>query len=304
MKLIKPYFEIIEQESGLEGIYKQIELAGRTCYKSEDKITKDSSIEFVQRMINSKHTAMLEHGTVYLKIPSMYAYNGFNDDWIHENYSNNPYSIVNFKNDNYFITTNYRVLIENNWLDDLQYLCEPTEFHTKRISVKFVCDRGVSHEIVRHRKFSFAQESTRYCNYSKKNKFGNEITYIIPSWLDYSIKDGDVYSYNTHIDLWQKSEDANTSNFLQSIAFAEKNYIILISNGWKPQQARAVLPNSLKTEIIVTGFIPDWIHFFRLRSNIAETGAPHPQMEELVTPLMKEFINLGYITEQDVEVIK
>lgn len=142
------------------------------------------------------------------------------------------------------------------------------------------------------RVFSFAQESTRYCNYSK-DKFGNELTFIIPCWID-SIKDSDIYSYDTHIDLWQKSEDANTSNFLQSIAWSEKNYLTLLHNGWKPQQARAVLPNALKTELVMTGFVSDWEHFFDLRA-LGTTGAPHPQAKELAEPLMKEFERRGLL---------
>lgn len=160
MKLINSSFEILEQKPGLQGIYKQIELAGRTCYKSLDKITKDSAKDFVDRMINSKHYAMLEHGTVYLI-----------ERWkegmeIKPKYDNNPYSkvkVVNFYGETWkYITTNLRVLVENDWLDDLQYICEPTEYHERRITVRFTTDRGVSHEFVRHRVFSFAQESTRY----------------------------------------------------------------------------------------------------------------------------------------------
>lgn len=147
MKLIKPYFEIIEQESGLEGIYKQIELAGRTCYKSEDKITPDSAKGFVDRMIKSGHGAMLEHGTVYLYIHKDHAYNVIGNNWVTEQYLSNSYSVINIDSyGNYHITTNYRVLYENDWLEDLKYLCEPTEYHEKRITVKFICDRGVSHK--------------------------------------------------------------------------------------------------------------------------------------------------------------
>lgn len=165
MKLIKPYFEIIEQEPGLEGIYKQIELAGRTCYKSEDKITPDSAKGFVDRMIKSGHGAMLEHGTVYLKDTYDVSAIGSWRHSIGDKYSSNKYSVVNtdcicdFRG--IYVTTNFRVLVENNWLDDLKYLCEPTEYHEKRATVRFICDRGVSHEFVRHRVFSFAQESTR-----------------------------------------------------------------------------------------------------------------------------------------------
>lgn len=159
MKLCKPLFEIWEQSAGLEGVYKQIERVGRVCYKSEDKITEDSAKPFVDRMVKSGHGAMLEHGTVYLKITCK------NTDFttLCMFYGKNKYSVLNHSEDNkiYYITTNYRVLVENNHLSDLKYLCEPSEFHEKRITVYFVCDRGVSHEFVRHRVMSFAQESTR-----------------------------------------------------------------------------------------------------------------------------------------------
>lgn len=189
MRLIKPSFEILEQEPGIQGIYKQIERAGRTCYKSEDRITEDSAEKFVNMIKDRQHTAMLEHGTVYLKFNSAtnndsHSY-GYNWDLsrateeFDSKYTLNPYSKVAYEYGRIYVTTNYRVLYENNWLDDLKYLCEPTEYHEKRITVKFICDRGVSHEFVRHRVFSFAQESTRYCNYSK-DKFGNSISYIIP----------------------------------------------------------------------------------------------------------------------------
>lgn len=162
MRLIKPSIEILEQGSGIQGIYKQIEKAGRTCYKSENLITEDSAEKFVNMIKDRQHTAMLEHGTVYLYIHKDHAYNVIGDNWVTEQYLSNSYSVINTDSyGNYHITTNYRVLYENDWLDDLKYLCEPTEYHEKRITVKFICDRGVSHEFVRHRVFSFAQESTR-----------------------------------------------------------------------------------------------------------------------------------------------
>lgn len=154
MKLINSSVEIWEQEPGIEGILKQIERCGRVCYKSEDKITEGSAQKFVEMLIKRGHGAMLEQGTVYLKVLH------FSLTWM--KYGHNKYSMLNHSVDNYtYITTNYRVIIENNWLDDLQYLCEPTEYHEKRITAHFVCDRGISHELVRHRVFSFAQESTR-----------------------------------------------------------------------------------------------------------------------------------------------
>lgn len=163
MKLVKPSFEIWEQPSGLVGIYKQIERCGRVCYKSSNKITEDSAKPFVDRMIKSGHGAMLEHGTVYLKVPYSEAHSilPVDSDWVVDNYCSNPYSIVKGDGEDYYITSNYRVLVENGWLDDLKYSCEPTEYHERRVCVHFVCDRGVSHEFVRHRVMSFAQESTR-----------------------------------------------------------------------------------------------------------------------------------------------
>ncbi len=162
MKLVKPSFQILNQGPGLEGIYEAVERAGRTCYKSkrpEGKTAKD----FVDRMIASQHYAMLEHGTVYLMIPHEEAYSGFGDNWVHENYSTNPYSIVNSDNNgDFFVTTNYRVLVENGWLDDLQYLCEPTELHEKRVTVRFTADIHFYKDVTRHRVFSWAIESTRY----------------------------------------------------------------------------------------------------------------------------------------------
>lgn len=271
MKLIKPKFEIIEQAAGLDGMYKQIELAGRTCYKSEDKITADSAKGFVERMIKSGHGAMLEHGTVYLCFPMAYEH-------LYYRYGTNPYSFSYFSGSKEkgtwrgIVTTNLRVLVENNWMDDLKFLCEPTEYHEKRVTVRFTCDRGVSHEFVRHRVFSFAQESTRYCNYSK-DKFGNELTFIEPCWEWYSpTRDG-------------------FSEFRTSLVNAENTYLYLIEHGWKPQQARAVLPNALKTELVMTGFVSDWVHFFKLRN----ADSAHPQARELAKPLYEEFLNRKYI---------
>lgn len=297
MKLIKPSFEIWNQSAGLEGVYKQIERVGRVCYKSEDKITEDSAKPFVDRMIKSGHGAMLEHGTVYLLIQD----NDTTEYHIGE-YEKNPFTKVNAGNGAWWcVTTNLRVLVENDWMDDLQYLCEPTEYHERRITVHFVCDRGVSHEFVRHRVMSFAQESTRYCNYSK-DKFGNELTFIIPEWCP-EIREDSNKGWDP-CSMYDKL-------YLQHLQSAEDTYFALLrqwdervpdkryksgfrNNPWMPQQARAVLPNSLKTELVVTGFVSDWNHFFDLRAR-GTTGAPHPQAKELAEPLMEEFIARKYI---------
>ena len=154
MKLIEPSVELIEQEPGIEGIYKQIERAGRICYKSEDRITEDSAKKFVDMLIKNGHGAMLEHGTVYLKITIP------KKAWfktIVDKYYSNPYSKANNTFDDYdyhyFITTNYRVLVENGWLDDLRYLCEPTQYHQKRYTFHFVTSIGITREIIRHKSF-------------------------------------------------------------------------------------------------------------------------------------------------------
>ena len=147
MKLIKPYYTILEQGPGIEGVYKAIEEAGRTCYQSSHKIADGTAKEFVDRMIKSGHGAMLEHGTVYLYLPphspvTFYKYRD-NQYSIYKELrkGEQPIPVVHT-----FVTTNLRVLSENGWLDDLQYLCEPTEHHEKRIGVRFICDRGVSHK--------------------------------------------------------------------------------------------------------------------------------------------------------------
>lgn len=207
-----------------------------------------------------------------------------------------------------YVTLNYRHIIENHWLDDLKYLCEPTEYHEKRITVKFTMDRIGSQSFCRHRVFSFAQESTRYCNYSK-DKFGGDVTFIIPSWVnEEALPKGTIINHDDMGDLigeyyfhltgkeepyFKPWEITPEMNFITSLQISEQLYLELINQGWKPQQARQVLPNALKTELVMTGFVSDWKHFFRLRSRIAETGKPHPQAQELADPLMDEFVKRG-----------
>lgn len=291
MRLIKPSFEIKEQESGLNGVYKQIEWAGRHCYKSLDKITENSAKEFVDRMIKSGHGAMLEHGTVYLTIP--------NDSDLCLLLKMNPYTKCNPVEGICYITTNLRVLVEHKamWLID-KYLCEPTEHHERRYTVKFICDRGVSHEFVRHRVFSFAQESTRYCNYSK-DKFSNEITYICPCWLDYDrVQELTEIANRDNKEVYRMGHDESLSmeerglcSFVYDMSNHEHGYLFQISAGWKAQEARAILPNSLKTELVMTGFVSDWKHFFELRC----PGSAHPQARELAIPLQEKFKELKWV---------
>lgn len=209
MRLIESSVRIIPQDPGLEGIYKQCELAGRTAYKSEDRITEGSAKKFVEALIKLKHGAVLEHGTVYLAIPDHEPDEFGRLDYSSVcvgNYGANKYSRVKYRHytqepnetqkyycskiprTTTYVTTNLRVLVENGWMDDLQYLCEPTEYHEKRITVKFICSRSIAQEITRHRVFSFLMESQRYVAYNK-DKFGGEITYIIPDWVKLRMND-------------------------------------------------------------------------------------------------------------------
>jgi thymidylate synthase (FAD) len=194
MKIIEPSFEVLGNINGDE-IIKKIELIGRVCYKSEDKITDTSSEEFVSRIIKSGHESVIEH---------------------------------------------------------------------EKISVKIICDRGVSHEIVRHRIASFSQESTRYCNYYKE-KFGKELTFIKP------------YFWNNEAEKYEV--------WLKSMKTIEDNYNQLIELGAKPEEARSILPNSLKTEIVVTMNLREWRHFFKLRTS----KRAHPQMREIAIPILRKF---------------
>lgn len=286
MRLIESSVQIIEEKDP----YKMIELAGRTCYKSEDKITENSAKEFVDRMIKLGHGAMLEHGTIYLTIDG--------EDPNLSKIQSNPHTKVNLvpyevlTEGNYtisykaYITTNLRVLIENNLKELLCYQVEPTEHHEKRITAKFICDRGVSHEFVRHRVFSFAQESQRYCNYNK-DKFNNELTFIKPTWLniptgDYTYWDGDWCDID-NMKIQLPSDNGIADNFLWCLNNAGMQYRLLINKGLKPQEARAVLPNATKTELVMTGFESDWEHFFELRCS----GAAHPDARKLADELYK-----------------
>lgn len=281
MRLCKPHFEILEQQSGIDGIYKMIELAGRTCYRSENKITENSAKDFVDRMVKSGHGAMLEHGTVYLMKESEFINTHIHLEEGEEQeynplfkYYDNPYSYVVEKDNVAYITTNLRVLVENDWMDDLKYICEPTEYHEKRICVRYVSDIHFYKDCTRHRVFSWAIESTRFCNYIRK-KFDSSVTFATPIWL----------------------KDEEQEEFEEDLKTIESIYFKWINKGWQPQQAAYFLIQGTKAEIVMTGFISDYKHFFDLRSKIAKTGEPHPTVVELVEPLRQEFISRGYIND-------
>lgn len=261
---------------------------------------------------------MLEHGTVYLTIPFG---SSFKDDEFVEKYklknffAHNPYSrcistSYTFKElcpnefldifDDlegvivYYITTNFRVILEN--FEDpeevFKYLTAPTN-HIKRLSVKIICDRINSQSFMRHRVFSFAQESTRYCNYSK-DKFGNEITYIIPTWINNFEEFEHYYGLPCQGVIIRPPVDdqylMSMYNFFYSLFYAEENYMRLLSLGRTPQEARQVLPNALKTEFVMTGFEDDWKRFIDVRTT-NKYGVPHPDMVNLAIKI-KDLLSL------------
>ena len=272
MKLIESKAEYIPQEEGLEGIYKQIELAGRTAYHSMDKITPDSARDFVDRMIKSRHGACLEHGTVYLALPMESIIPFEANIWgryYSNNYSKSGIVCETSGEKRVAAITNYRVLVENNWLDDLQYLCSPTEFHEKRYTMRFTCDRGVSHQLVRERLMSFLQESQRYCSYIKE-KFGASVTFIQPDWI----------------------KTSDQKEFEEDIKAIEQLYFKWLNKGYKAEEARYFLINGTKTEIVVTGFASDWRHMLDLRY-FEKTGKVSPDMKDLMQKAQKAMQDAG-----------
>lgn len=294
MKLINQSYEICKTHGyTLQDIYKDIERAARVSYKSEDKITEDSAEKMVKRLINMKHYSPLEFGTVYLKFP-----NTCLSEVDVEKYETNHFSAVTITKDSTrYVTTNYRVIIENGWEDDLSFLCEPTKHHQRRTTVKFITNRAMTHELVRHRSMSFMQEGQRYCNYVK-DKFGNQLTFIIPVQCIGDIPNNTELRDNFDINnfVWENNGDIKTrkvNRLTQGMLYlfynTEVHYIGLINLGWKPQEVRAILPNATKTEIYMCGFNRDWAHFFELR----DKTYVDPQMYNLAHSLHSNFIEKG-----------
>ena len=278
MKLVDSNYKIITPNRSIASMMKHITECGYTCYKTEKEITNDVAASFVDRMIKSKHNAMLEHGTVYLGIPA---------DRVHNNKEVSEvvsllismhvwtrwYEIIRDDKPYLIIVTNFRVIVENNLQEFMKrwWYIPTKEEESARITVRFTIDRGVSHESVRHSVMSFAQESTRYCNYLKE-KFGASVTFIQPDWI--------------------KPEDQE--EFEEDVKLFEDIYFKWLNKGYVAQQARYFLPTGVKTELIITAFVDDWQHFFDLRA-LGTTGAPHPDIKKVALPLYKEFIERGYI---------
>ena len=257
MRIVEPNVEVLKQNN----LFEHIELCGRTCYKSDDKICDGSAEKFVNMLIRSKHGSVLEHGTIYLIVP-------LGDKKKPSNLNKllaNPYTKVNLQDKKFYITTNYRVVVENDFINLVErYESECTEHHEKRITIRIICNRATSHEFVRHRAMSISQESQRYVNYGNK-KNGKQIKVIKPLYFQEN---------SLPYKLWKIS-----------VFIAEKVYMKLIKIGRSPQEAREVLPNSTATELVMTGFKSQWKDFLNLRT----AKYAHPQAIE-IAEVIKEII--------------
>ena len=306
MKIIRAGFELLPRNEE-RGNLNVIELAGRTCYKSEDKIAEGSSEKFAKGIMAHGHEAMMEHGDMIFQVDDPHIIDNVSEglQMLKDRGLGCPMLEMTRRNGKrrcivsgnirawrelfatsslagaYFIghfdplyVKGFKFFDEDVPPDervhqiryaDLKDYGEKLAHH--RETVRFTIDRGISHEFVRHRVFSFAQESTRYCNYSK-GKFGSELTFIEPCYLGEGTK---AYEF------WERA-----------CVLAEDKYFELLEYGLQPQEARAVLPNSVKTELVMTGNLRAWMHFFNLRARQL-SGKAHPQAVEVAYPLYELF---------------
>lgn len=300
MKLIKQSFQLVDQKGfTLRDIYKHIEYCARISYKSQEKITDTSYKKFVIMLKSRGHDRPLEFGTVHLKMSSpqfdalqmlLIKNKVYNDCWI-------KYNVIDTEKESIcYITTNYRYYMELCRYDSgvSEYLdFSDSPFYPRRYTVHMILDRGVMDEFRTHVGLSHLAESTRYCNYSK-DKFGNEITFIKPCWLD----DEKLNLYGPyHTVIRDKSPE---SIFIANLNNVERDYLDLIKLGWTPQQARSVLPLSIKSELISCGFKDAWENFMRRRSPKYGDPGAHPMAAEIADKLCEEFLKKGFIDEKKI----
>lgn len=281
MGFVNSSVEYVPQMPGLIGMYKHIEKAMRNCYRSEDKID-DTSYERMLKIAEDKHHySPLAHGAVYLTIPVT----DIETSNLVEKYKKNKYSTVNSDTTSIhtsYITTNFRVIWENNWFEDLKFLTEPTRFHEKMYTFKVECSIGVSREWNRHSTLAISEQSTRYCNLAKP-KFNGEVTYIIPFWI-YDIRDQKIkeLGLNSELKGIDMLEDLSKYSYpvfeyLRTMETINDTYMNMINRGLKPQDARSILPLDTYTCVYYTGTKSAWEHFIELRS----TQAAHPDIRIL-----------------------
>lgn len=310
MLLIEPDVKLLKQENTLVGAFKMAEYAGRICYQSMDKTGSKSPEEFVNMLLESGHGEPVEHATLYLK------WDAKDEDYSHKRYNfykHNKYSVLKIYEDdrNAYVTTNYRVLVENNRLDDVAFICEPVKGkHEPRLTVQFVTQNVISKEANRHDSNSKSELSTRYCNFSK-DKFGHEINVNKPTFIDekdiekVKEKETTVQVLLQFLNELQTKENGGTDGltpidyWYAANVFSEFCYMKEIEGGWVAQQARTILPLDVNTMCVHTAFLSDWKHFLALRY-FGTTGAPHPDMKILAEKLYKILVQQGYISETEV----
>lgn len=271
MNLIESKVYFFSPKYTLDGMFEDIEYAGRVCYASDK--TKKTSREFTDMLIHKGHLSPLEFGTVYLLIhPDQCTENEFGELYVF--YMSNPYSKIVFRlgdeetKDVLRVTTNYRVIVENGRLNDLRFWSAPDKLFKFRQSVKFTCSIGISREFNRHRCHSIAEQSTRYCNFSQ-DKFGNTLTFIKPEWYDK--KSGFArWAFRLYLRI-------SSFFYLKAVKYL------------KPQEAREFIPLPLRTELCHCAYVDDWYHFFSLRS--APTA--HPDAQKL-SKLVEQYVNKVY----------
>ena len=263
ISFVEPSVTEIKQED----LLKHIEYCGRTCYNSLDKMTDTSAEKFVRNIVARGHGSVLEHGTVYFLFPREILPNGTPEGKI----QHSPYSFSKLRDRySYYLTTNLRVIVEafdNDFDKAYDYIMmndmDCTE-HQRRRTFKIICDRGVSHELVRHRVFSFSQASQRYINSTKAG-----FEFVKPYWWKDSLEDATLTEKVTQMLFEQECRNCSTS------------YQALVECGFTPQQARGILPNATKTELVMTGTEKQWEEFLRLRTD----KAAHPDMQVIANKI-------------------
>lgn len=328
MKILTSNAELVQQEPGLVGAYKQIERVGRACWASENYITEHSYKTFVEGLMEREHNAPLEHGTIYLVYiigsPVYDPYYIVHTDDI-QFFKRNPYSKVVEKHFDiaaqakdsewmyefvaqygpstaYFITTNLRVIVENFDIKIREKILghsvmNPYPEHEKRITIHFTCQRAISAEFNRHRKDSIMERSSRYCNFSK-DKFGNEIGIVKPDWVIENIPNLNFMEYVEALNNYGNGEWSKFDYWVFANLACEWCYMNLINLGTKPEEARDILPMDLQTELYHTAFISDWIHFFKLRAWVSKGNKPHPEAMKLARQVFDKFVELKLVSKQ------
>lgn len=319
MKIVNPQVELWKQEPTLEGVWNQIARATRVCYQSKPR-EGESSEDFVKRIIlkpaliegdlddlkhckfdfDKMHGAMLEHGTVYFTLKR--------DELTSSEFKvitallHNPYSKLHVDTANgwYYITTNMRVILENNLVFALHYICKPTDKHDKRYTFSVITDISVTREMNRHRVNSIAEQSTRYCTYSA-DKFGNEITYTTNDFLASCMNDlhFDGFTIDSYFfrELCEDIANNEINHWSSSIYYvfgllaAEFAYLGLKKNKVPNDIARQVLNLNTRSQAVYTAFDDDWKHFIKLRADNV-SGKVHPNMQFVANKIMDIFETL------------